>query len=70
MDVHRLVDAGATTEITKPLALSVKDACRIIGVGNTTLWKLIADGQIRTIRIGRKRLVIYASLEALLSERA
>lgn len=49
----------------KPLALSVKDACRAIGVGNTTLWKLIGDGRLKTITIGRKRLVIYSSLEDL-----
>ena len=54
-------------EGTKPLAVPVKIACRLVGVGNTTMWALIRDGRVKTINIGRRRLVIYASLEALLT---
>lgn len=55
-----------TQEVAKPLAVQVKTACELIGVGNTTMWALIKDGRVKTVRIGRRRLVIYASLEALL----
>ena len=55
----------------RPLAVSVKVACAVIGVGNTTLWALIKDGRIQTAKIGRRRLVIYESLVALIArERA
>ena len=50
----------------RPLMVSVKVACRLIGVGNTTLWSMIKDGRLKTIKIGRRRLVVYASIEALL----
>jgi len=52
----------------KPLAVPVKIACRLVGVGNTTMWALIKDGRVKTISIRRRRLVIYASLELLTSE--
>jgi len=53
-------------EAPKPLAVPVKTACKLVGVGNTTMWALIKDGRVKTVRIGRRRLVIYASLETLL----
>jgi excisionase family DNA binding protein len=55
---------------TKPLAVSVQDACKILSIGPTKMWELIGDGRVRTLRIGRKRLVTYASLEALLEAEA
>ena len=51
----------------EPLAVSVKNACQLLGVGRTTMWALMKDGRVKTVRIGRRRLVIYASLEALLT---
>jgi excisionase family DNA binding protein len=52
----------------KPLAVSVETACKLLGVGKTSMWALIKSGRVRTVSIGRRRLVIYASLEMLLSE--
>jgi excisionase family DNA binding protein len=49
----------------KPLAVPVKEACRIGGFGNTTAYELIKEGKLRTIKVGTRRLVIYSSLEEL-----
>jgi excisionase family DNA binding protein len=51
----------------KPLAVTVKKACKLIGVGNTTMYELIRDGRVKTTTIGRRRLVIYSSLEEMVS---
>jgi excisionase family DNA binding protein len=51
----------------KPLAVPIRVACGLLGVGNTTMWALIKANQVETIRIGRRRLVVYASLESLLT---
>lgn len=32
------------------------------------MWALIKDDRVKTVRIGRRRLVMYASLETLLVE--
>jgi excisionase family DNA binding protein len=52
----------------KPLAVPVKEACRIGGFGNTTAYELIKKGTLKTKKIGTRRLVIYSSLEALLTD--
>jgi excisionase family DNA binding protein len=52
---------------SKPLAVSVKTACRLLGIGNTKMWELIRNGRVQTAPLGRKRLVIYRSLERLLA---
>ena len=49
----------------KPL---VKKACELIGVGNTTIYELIGAGRVKTMTIGRRRLIIYSSLEELVSD--
>jgi hypothetical protein len=51
----------------KPLAVSVKTAGYLLGVGETTTWGLISSGKIDVIRIGRRTLVTMASLEALVA---
>ena len=51
----------------RPLAVTVKTACKLVGVGNTTMWALIKDGRVKTTSVGRRRLVTYESLESLLS---
>jgi len=53
-----------------PLAVPVKIACRLVGVGPTTMWGLIKAGRVKTVSIGRRRLVIYVSLESLLADEA
>ncbi|MSP75908.1 MAG: excisionase [Rhodospirillaceae bacterium] len=50
----------------KPLAVSVRNMCRLLDIGNTKAWELIAEGRVTTFMIGRKRLVVLASIERLL----
>jgi hypothetical protein len=52
-----------------PLAVPVKVAAQLIGVGRSTLWVLIKQQEVETISIGRKRLVLHASLQALIESR-
>ena len=54
-------------ESAKPLAVPVKTACKLVGVGNTTMWALIKTGRVKSVNIGRRRLVICASFESLLA---
>jgi excisionase family DNA binding protein len=54
----------------RPLTVTIATARQITGLGNTTLWKLIGEKKLKTVRIGRRRLVVYESLRALLAPRA
>jgi excisionase family DNA binding protein len=54
----------------KPITITVATARRISGLGNTTLWALIKDHKLEAVRIGRRTLVTFRSLEALLAPRS
>lgn len=43
--------------------LTVEEAAEQLGIGRTLLYKLIADGEIESIRIGRLRRVPTAAIQ-------
>ena len=52
--------------IGERITCSVKDASELTGLGKTTLYALLAEGKITSIRIGSKRLIHVESLHRLL----
>lgn len=53
----------------EPITMRVPDACRYIGVSRSTLYLLIADGEIEIIKLGCSTLVLTESLKALIAKR-
>jgi excisionase family DNA binding protein len=53
-------------EPAKPLAVGINEACRIGGFGRTKCYELIQEQKLKTVAIGRKRLIVYSTLEELL----
>ena len=51
---------------TKPLAVTVATTRKLSGLGNTTIWALIKSGELESVRVHRRRLILYHSLERLL----
>ncbi len=51
------------------LLLTVREAASVLAFGRTTLYELIADGQLRTVHIGRAVRVPVAELEAFVDQR-
>jgi len=49
-----------------PITVRIKDACRMMGIGRSKLYLLIAEGAIETIKVGSMTLIPVASLEAFL----
>jgi len=49
----------------KRIWVTPKEAIRISGIGRTRLYELIKHGTIKSIRLGGKRLISYASIETL-----
>jgi excisionase family DNA binding protein len=54
----------ATSEADQPLILTVEAAARRLGVGRTTLYRLISTGEIETVSIGRLRRVPVDAVRA------
>ncbi|MBP7136170.1 MAG: helix-turn-helix domain-containing protein [Sphingomonadaceae bacterium] len=55
----------------KPITVSIKKFCKLTGVGRSTAFSLIREGEIDAVRIGRRKtLVTYASVEKLIERNA
>lgn len=50
-----------------PITVSVAEAKRLSGLGHTKIYQLIAEGTIKTTKIGARRLVLHDSLLQLLN---
>lgn len=48
-----------------PILVTIPEACRLIGIGRTRLYELIREQRIEGVKIGKRTLIRYASLEAL-----
>lgn len=46
----------------QPISMRVNDACRYTGIGRSTLYILIAQGEIEIIKLGTSTLVLTESL--------
>jgi excisionase family DNA binding protein len=55
--------------VTPPLLVSVQSAARILAVGSTTVYELIAAGELESIHIGKSRRVPLAALQAFVQQR-
>lgn len=51
-----------------PLAISVSETARQLGVGRTTVYGLINSGQLKTTKIGRRRLISMLSVREFLGQ--
>lgn len=50
------------------LALTIEEACESLTISRPTLYELIGSGRIRTVMVGRRRLIPVTELERLLAE--
>jgi hypothetical protein len=59
----------AENEKVPPIAVTVREACRLVGLGTTTLYKLIAAGRLQVRRAPNvdRTLIDYGSLKQLLA---
>ncbi|MGZ8875827.1 MAG: helix-turn-helix domain-containing protein [Halobacteriota archaeon] len=48
------------------LTLSVEHAARLIGVSRATAYRMVRDGELRALRVGRRVLVLKKPLMEML----
>jgi excisionase family DNA binding protein len=53
-------------EQAAPIAYSVRDAARASGLGRSTLYELMANGQLAYVKVKKRRLITHQAIEALL----
>ena len=53
----------------EPIVMRVPEACRYLGIGRSSLYVLIGEGEVEVIKLGRSTLVLTASLRSLVERR-
>jgi excisionase family DNA binding protein len=48
-------------------AYSMQEGCDALGITRPTMYKLISEGKVRTVMVGRRRLIPVAELDQLLA---
>lgn len=48
-----------------PIWVSVEETKRLIPFGTTSIYKMIKAGRLESRRLGRRRMISYASIERL-----
>lgn len=57
---------GAEIQASEPLTVSVEEARRLTGLGETTIYKLIGARELDSRKVGTRRLVVYSSIKKYL----
>jgi excisionase family DNA binding protein len=53
-----------------PLCLSVEDAARVVGYSRSGVYELIASGELKAFKLGRRRLILMTELKAWIERAA
>lgn len=48
-----------------PLAISIDETTKVLGLGRTSIYGMIADGRLETFKLGRRTLVKTDSIRRL-----
>lgn len=54
------------TALLDPICVRVNDAARMIGVGRTKLYAMIARGDLQAVKLGKSTRITTASLQELI----
>jgi excisionase family DNA binding protein len=69
---YTFVPAGGCQQFMEhdmePIFVSIHEAAEALSIGRTSLYELIKDGTLETRKMGRRRLVLAASLRRLAGE--
>ena len=63
MTIENLIDRADQPDA---IAVSVDDAAKMVSLSRTAIYDLLAQGVIVSVKHGRRRLVVVASLHAFL----
>lgn len=53
---------------SRPLAVPPLEGARLLGLGKTRFYELLNAGDIKSFKLGRRRLIRVADLESWLTE--
>ena len=63
-------DSTSDKHQIEPVALRINDAAAACGLGRTSIYELINEGKLRTVKVAGRRLVPMAALRELIEHAA
>lgn len=51
-----------------PLTVTIAGARNALGIGTTKIYELIGNGQLRTVKLGRRTLIRTESIHSLIDD--
>ena len=54
----------------QPITVTIPVGCRVSGLGRSTIYRLLDAGEIDSVKVGKRRLIILASLQTRLTQTA
>lgn len=60
----------SSTEASERLSVSVEEAAEMLSIGRSSVFNLLNDGLLASLKIGKRRLIPVAELRAFLDRQA
>jgi excisionase family DNA binding protein len=61
-------EAEALDSVPVPLAVSPRKAAQYLDVGHDAIYQLLRQGRLRSVKLGRRRLIPMTELQRFLSD--
>lgn len=62
VELHPVEQSTTDTAAEAPLLLTIEAAARLLSIGRSMAYELASNGELPTVRLGRKRLVRRSDL--------
>lgn len=59
-------DYPVTEPVAEPLAVGAEEAARLGSLSESKIWKMMASGELRFVRVGKRRLIPMTELRRIL----
>jgi excisionase family DNA binding protein len=63
-----LTRLAASADDVDPIAVPPRVAMQLLCIGETTLFKLLKNGELQSVQIGRSRRILMTSIKRLAGE--
>jgi excisionase family DNA binding protein len=64
--VGEVIERQVGESVLVPLAVSPRRAAAYLGVGHDAVYRLLNEGRLRSVKLGRRRLIPVSELERFL----